>query len=402
MLKLLLKNLIKKGTLRVIHANGVKKIYQGKEPGPDITVKIHNKKTEKLLSFNPSLTLGETFMDGGITVENGDIYDFLELCVMNIGWGQNEHWIQKLLSKSRRWTRRIAQHNPISKSKSNVAHHYDLSDTLYDLFLDKDRQYSCAYYMNENETLENAQSNKKRHITAKLLADKNHDVLDIGSGWGGLGLYIAEKTGAKVTGITLSEEQLKVSNERAENSEFSDRINFKLQDYRNENNLFDRIVSVGMFEHVGVGYYKNFFEKIRELLKDDGIALIHTIGRADGPGSTNPWLAKYIFPGGYTPSLSEIVPIIEKVGLFITDIEILRLHYASTLRAWRRNFNINRQKIKELYDEKFCRMWDFYLAGCENAFRYGGQLNFQIQIAKKQDAVPLTRDYIMEWEQKHS
>ena len=402
MLKILLKNLIKKGTLRVIHANGSKKIYQGKEPGPDITVKIHNKKTERLLSINPSLTLGETFMDGGITIENGDIYDFLELCVMNIGWGQNEHWIQKLFSKSRRLTRRIAQHNPISKSKSNVAHHYDLSDTLYDLFLDKDRQYSCAYYMNENESLENAQNNKKRHITAKLLLDKDHEVLDIGSGWGGLGLYIAEKTGAKVTGITLSEEQLKVSSKRAENSNFSNRINFKLQDYRNEKNLFDRIVSVGMFEHVGVGYYKNFFEKIKELLKDDGVALIHTIGRADGPGSTNPWLAKYIFPGGYTPSLSEIVPIIEKVGLYITDIEILRLHYASTLRAWRRNFNVNRQKVKELYDEKFCRMWDFYLAGCENAFRYGGQLNFQIQIAKKQDAVPLTRDYIIEWEKKHN
>ncbi len=226
--------------------------------------------------------------------------------------------------------------------------------------------------------------------------------MDIGSGWGGLGLYIAEKTGAKVTGITLSEEQLKISSKRAENSNFSNRINFKLQDYRNEKNLFDRIVSVGMFEHVGVGYYKNFFEKIKELLKDDGVALIHTIGRADGPGSTNPWLAKYIFPGGYTPSLSEIVPIIEKVGLYITDIEILRLHYASTLRAWRRNFNVNRQKVKELYDEKFCRMWDFYLAGCENAFRYGGQLNFQIQIAKKQDAVPLTRDYIIEWEKKHN
>ncbi len=402
MLKLLLKHLIKKGSLTVVHSNGVKRLYQGSEPGPEVTIKIHNKKTERLLSFNPSLTLGETFMDGGITVENGDIYDFLELCVMNIGWGQEEHWVQKFLAKTRKWTRRIAQHNPISKSKSNVAHHYDLSDTLYDLFLDKDRQYSCAYYMNENESLETAQNNKKRHITAKLLLEEKHEVLDIGSGWGGLGLYMAEKTGAKVTGITLSEEQLKVSKKRAEESKVSDRISFKLQDYRNERNLFDRIVSVGMFEHVGVGYYKNFFEKIRDLLKEDGVALIHTIGRADGPGSTNPWLAKYIFPGGYTPSLSEVVPIIEKVGLYITDIEILRLHYASTLRAWRRNFNNNRIKIKELYDERFCRMWDFYLAGCENAFRYGGQLNFQIQLTKKQDSVPLTRDYIFEWEQKNS
>ena len=401
MLKFFLNHLIKKGSLTVIHSNGKERTYEGKSLGPKVTIKIHNKKTERLLSFNPSLTLGETFMNGGITVENGDIYDFLELCVMNIGWGQDEHWLQSLLSKSRKWTRRIAQYNPVTKSKSNVAHHYALSDTLYDLFLDKDRQYSCAYYMNENESLETAQHNKKRHIAAKLLLNKNHDVLDVGSGWGGLGLYIAEETGANVTGITLSEEQLKVSKKRAKMSKVSDKIDFKLQDYRNEKNSYDRIVSVGMFEHVGVGFYKSFFEKIKDLLNDDGIALIHTIGRADGPGSTNPWLAKYIFPGGYTPSLSEIVPIIEKVGLFITDIEILRLHYASTLRAWRRNFNSNRKKITDLYDERFCRMWDFYLAGCENAFRYGGQLNFQIQIAKKQDTVPLTRDYITTWEQSH-
>ena len=246
---------------------------------------------------------------------------------------------------------RIAQYNPIGRSQLNAAHHYDLSDTLYDLFLDKDRQYSCAYYLSENENLEQAQTNKKRHIAAKLLLSKKHSILDIGSGWGGLGLYLAKVSGANVTGVTLSKEQQKVSQERAVNAGLSNTVSFKLLDYRKEKQSFDRIVSVGMFEHVGVGHYKEFFTKIRSLLNDDGVALIHTIGRADGPGSTNPWIAKYIFPGGYTPALSEIVPIVEQVGLYVTDIEILRLHYASTLRAWRRNFNVNRNRIKEIYDE---------------------------------------------------
>jgi len=267
--------------------------------------------------------------------------------------------------------------------------------------LDNDRQYSCAYYSTGNESLEQAQDAKKRHIAAKLLLAPEHKVLDIGSGWGGLGLYLAEISGADVTGVTLSVEQHKVSQERAKEHGVAERVRYKLQDYRHEENTYDRIVSVGMFEHVGVGHYEEFFRKIKDLLADDGVALLHTIGRADGPGATNPWLAKYIFPGGYTPALSEIVPVIERVGLYITDIEVLRLHYASTLRDWRRRFNTNRDKVREIYDERFCRMWDFYLAGCEAAFRYGGQLNFQIQLARKQDAVPLTRDYIQEWEAQH-
>ena len=396
-----LSHLIRHGTLSVTFASGRQATFAGTNPGPDIAIKFADRATERRLFMNPDLVLGEAFMDGSVTIENGDIYDFLELCLMNLSWDLPDHWIQRVQGRLRRWGRGIAQYNPIGKAQQNVAHHYDLSDTLYDLFLDNDRQYSCAYYASGNETLEQAQDYKKRHIAAKLLLKPEHKVLDIGSGWGGLGLYLSDTSGADVTGVTLSVEQHKVSQDRAKERGVTDKVRFKLQDYRHEQNTYDRIVSVGMFEHVGVGHYEEFFRKIKGLLDEDGVALLHTIGRADGPGATNPWLAKYIFPGGYTPALSEIVPVIERVGLYITDIEILRLHYASTLRDWRRRFNVNRDKVREIYDERFCRMWDFYLAGCEAAFRYGGQLNFQIQLARRQDAVPLTRDYIQEWEAQH-
>ena len=396
-----LSHLIQHGTLSVTFASGRQATFAGTNPGPDIAIKFADRATERRLFMNPDLVLGEAFMDGSVTVENGDIYDFLELCLMNLSWDLPDHWIQRVQGRLRRWGRGIAQYNPIGKAQQNVAHHYDLSDTLYDLFLDNDRQYSCAYYASGNETLEQAQDYKKRHIAAKLLLKPEHKVLDIGSGWGGLGLYLSDTSGADVTGVTLSVEQHKVSQDRVKERGVSDKVRFKLQDYRHEQNTYDRIVSVGMFEHVGIGHYEEFFKKIKELLDEDGVALLHTIGRADGPGATNPWLAKYIFPGGYTPALSEIVPVIERVGLYITDIEILRLHYASTLRDWRSRFNVNRDKVREIYDERFCRMWDFYLAGCEAAFRYGGQINFQIQLSRRQDAVPLTRDYIQEWEAQH-
>jgi cyclopropane-fatty-acyl-phospholipid synthase len=396
-----LSHLIRHGTLSVTFASGRQATFAGTNPGPDIAIKFADRATERRLFMNPDLVLGEAFMDGSVTVENGDIYDFLELCLMNLSWDLPDHWIQRVQGRLRRWGRGIAQYNPIGKAQQNVAHHYDLSDTLYDLFLDNDRQYSCAYYASGNETLEQAQDYKKRHIAAKLLLKPEHKVLDIGSGWGGLGLYLSDTSGADVTGVTLSVEQHKVSQDRVKERGVSEKVRFKLQDYRHEQNKYDRIVSVGMFEHVGVGHYEEFFRKIKELLDEDGVALLHTIGRADGPGATNPWLAKYIFPGGYTPALSEIVPVIERVGLYITDIEILRLHYASTLRDWRSRFNVNRDKVREIYDERFCRMWDFYLAGCEAAFRYGGQINFQIQLSRRQDAVPLTRDYIQEWEAQH-
>ncbi len=300
----LLRHLIRRGTLRVTFANGRRATFTGSELGPDIAIKIADKATVRRLSINPNLVVGEAFMDGKLTVENGDVYDFLELCLMNLGWGPGDHMIQRVQGRLRRWGRGIAQYNPIGKAQQNVAHHYDLSDTLYDLFLDNDRQYSCAYYATANETLEQAQDHKKRHIAAKLLLQPEHKVLDIGSGWGGLGLYLSQTSGADVTGVTLSVEQHKVSQQRAADRGLADRVRFKLQDYREEQQRYDRIVSVGMFEHVGVGHFEEFFRKIKSLLTEDGVALLHTIGRADGPGATNPWLAKYIFPGGYTPALS--------------------------------------------------------------------------------------------------
>ncbi|MCH8182807.1 MAG: class I SAM-dependent methyltransferase [Proteobacteria bacterium] len=402
LLNRLLNGLIKTGSLTIIDAAGKSKSFEGSKDGPSITMRIHDKAVQRRLSFNPSLTLGEAFVDGQITVENGDIYDLLEVITLNLGQGDDQPAIQRWLDALRKAKRRLTQYNPIGKARKNVAHHYDLSDTLYAMFLDTDRQYSCAYYMSETDNLERAQDNKKRHIAAKLLLEPGHKVLDIGSGWGGLALYLAQTSGADVTGITLSTEQQKIAQDRAAEAGLSDRVRFRLQDYRDETRKYDRIVSVGMFEHVGIGHYREFFEKIRDLLTDDGVALLHTIGRAAGPASTNPWIAKYIFPGGYNPAMSEIIPFIEPTGMFITDIEVLRLHYAKTLRDWRRRFNANRDKVREVYDERFCRMWEYYLAGAETAFRYTGQVNFQIQLAKRQDTVPLTRDYIADWEAAHA
>ena len=402
LLNRLLNGLIKTGSLTIIDAAGKSKSFEGSKDGPSITMRIHDKAVQRRLSFNPSLTLGEAFVDGQITVENGDIYDLLEVITLNLGQGDDQPAIQRWLDALRKAKRRLTQYNPIGRARKNVAHHYDLSDTLYAMFLDTDRQYSCAYYMSETDNLERAQDNKKRHIAAKLLLEPGHKVLDIGSGWGGLALYLAQTSGADVTGITLSTEQQKIAQDRAAEAGLSDRVRFRLQDYRDETRKYDRIVSVGMFEHVGIGHYREFFEKIRDLLTDDGVALLHTIGRAAGPASTNPWIAKYIFPGGYNPAMSEIIPFIEPTGMFITDIEVLRLHYAKTLRDWRRRFNANRDKVREVYDERFCRMWEYYLAGAETAFRYTGQVNFQIQLAKRQDTVPLTRDYIADWEAAHA
>ena len=304
----------------------------------------------------------------------------------------------RMVEFARRLFRGLSQYNPAGAAQCHAAHHYDLSDTLYDLFLDQDRQYSCAYFLSPDDSLEEAQAQKKRHIAAKLLLKPGCRVLDIGSGWGGLALYLASLTGAEVTGITLSEEQVKAARRRAAEAGLSDRVRFHLRDYRDEHGSYDRIVSVGMFEHVGVNHFKTFFRQVKDLLNDDGVALLHSIGRAEGPGITNPWIRKHIFPGGYSPALSEVVPVIEKTGLFVTDIEVLRLHYAETLKEWRRRFNANRTRIAEIHDERFCRMWEFYLAGAEAAFRHNGQIVFQIQLAKRQDAVPLTRDYITDGE----
>lgn len=394
----LFRQIIRKGALTVIGPDG-RSSFIG-HGAPSVTIRIVDPTVIPRLVFNPDLALGEAYMDGALTVENGDIYDFLELCFVNLGWSSG-HGLRRVRASLKRLVRRITQHNPIPIARANVAHHYDLSDTLYELFLDADRQYSCAYLASPDDTLEQAQEQKKRHLAAKLLLHPGQRVLDIGSGWGGLGLYLAQTADVDVTGLTLSTEQHAYAQRRSHDIGVADHVRFLLKDYRQEHGRYDRIVSVGMFEHVGVGHYHEYFETVRDLLDDDGVALIHTIGRADGPGAANAWINKYIFPGGYVPALSEILPAIERAGLYVTDIEVLRMHYAETLKAWRQRFNMNRQRIAEIYDERFCRMWEFYLAGCEAAFRHGGLLNFQIQLSKRINAVPLTRDYIVDWERLH-
>jgi cyclopropane-fatty-acyl-phospholipid synthase len=301
-----------------------------------------------------------------------------------------------LLDRGSRLVRRLHQYNPVARSQKNVAHHYDLSSELYALFLDSDRQYSCAYFRDPGDDIETAQRAKLRHIAAKLRLRPGLKVLDIGSGWGGLALYLAETYGVDVTGLTLSAEQHKLATQRAAAAGLSDRVRFLMRDYREADGLYDRIVSVGMFEHVGVNQYGAFFDRVHRLLNPDGVALLHTIGRSDGPGATHPWVRKYIFPGGYSPALSEIVPVVERAQLWLTDVEVLRLHYAETLRLWRQRFLANRERVRALYDERFCRMWELYLVGAEIGFRRQGLVNFQIQIAKAVDAVPLTRDYMLE------
>jgi cyclopropane-fatty-acyl-phospholipid synthase len=345
---------------------------------------------------DPYLRLGEAYVDGKLIVEKGSIYDFLQAVLKNIQDRVPPWWV--LVGLSLRYlTRRIQQYNPVGKARRNVAHHYDLDGRLYELFLDADRQYSCAYFK-DSDDLEEAQLAKKRHIAAKLDVRDGQKLLDIGSGWGGMALYLAKIARVSVTGVTLSSEQHTMSNARAKNEGLGKCVDFKLQDYRELDGPFDRIVSVGMFEHVGVGHYSEFFGKVRQLLANDGVMLLHSIGRFDGPGVTSPWIAKYIFPGGYIPALSEVMPKIEAAGLRVTDVEILRLHYAETLRHWRQRFVANWDKAAEIYDERFCRMWEYYLAASETAFRYQDMMVFQIQIVRRQETLPLTRDYMYERE----
>ncbi|WP_296322447.1 cyclopropane-fatty-acyl-phospholipid synthase family protein [Reyranella sp.] len=390
-----LGRVVGEGRLTIIDEAGRFHHLVGSKPGPAVTLRIHDWWTGIRLALRPRLALGEAYMDGRLTVEQGDLYDLLDLLGRNIAALEataTVRWSYRL----QRWLRWLEHYNPVGKAQKNVAHHYDLKGELYDLFLDRDRQYSCAYFRTGSEPLETAQADKKAHIAAKLLLSPGQKVLDIGSGWGGMGLYLARAFDVDVTGVTLSREQHGVSSRRAVDEGVSDKVRFKLLDYREESGRYDRIVSVGMFEHVGSAHYLEYFTKVKELLADDGVMLLHSIGRMEPPGGTNTWLRKYIFPGGYTPALSEVLAAIEKAGLWVTDIEVLRLHYAETLRHWRERFLANRDKIKEIagYDDRFCRMWEFYLAGCEVAFRYMNQMVFQVQIARRQDAVPLTRDYI--------
>jgi cyclopropane-fatty-acyl-phospholipid synthase len=390
-----LSRLVKRGALTIVTARGNEFTF-GDGSGEEVRVRFLDPGAERAIVLNPEMRLGELFMDGRLVVERGSIYDFLALVVCDAGDGERS-LPARLLGKLRYLTRSAISRNNRWRARRNVAHHYDLDHRLYELFLDSDQQYSCAYFEQPDCTLEEAQLAKKRLIAAKLALDPDSRVLDIGSGWGGLALYLKQIGGARqVQGITLSSEQLQVARERAAAAGLSDSVHFALQDYRETVGSFDRIVSVGMFEHVGPRFYPTYFNKCRQLLKPDGVMVLHTIGHMDGPWYPNPWLDKYIFPGGQLPALSEIVPAIERAGLLVTDVECLRMHYAETLLNWRRRFMARRQEALALYDERFCRMWEYYLACCEAAFRYQNVAVFQVQCARRADAVPLTRAYIAE------
>ncbi len=389
--------MIRRGNLTVTDALGNSHHY-GNGQGEALAFRLTDRRTQWRLGLNPEYELGQAYMDGRLVIEKGDIYKLLALFMGNLE-GYPQPRIAMALYRLRQLFKHVQQYNPIGRAERNVAHHYDLSARLYDLFLDADRQYSCAYFEREGASLEQAQLSKKRHIAAKLRIEPGMRVLDIGSGWGGLGLYLARECGADVTGVTLSREQHKFSNERAAALGLSQQLRFLFQDYRLLEGPFDRIVSVGMFEHVGVGHFGEFFAKCRALLAPDGVMLLHSINRSNGPGVTSSWIAKYIFPGGYIPALSEVLPVIEKSGLYLTDVEILRLHYADTLKVWRERFLGRWDEADAIYDERFCRMWEFYLASSEASFRHAGLNNFQIQLAPSQHALPLTRGYMMDEEE---
>ncbi|MFP6733461.1 MAG: cyclopropane-fatty-acyl-phospholipid synthase family protein [Rhodospirillales bacterium] len=391
------RRIVAKGTLEVTDPGGRCHVF-GDGTAPKVSIRVHDRWFAIKLAISPSMAIGEGYMYGTLTVENGGrIYDFLELLLRNVS-NAGFPRINRFFMAMDTLFRRIQQFNPARRSQRNVTHHYDFSGGLYELFLDPDQQYSCAYFDTLASDLATAQDDKKHHIAAKLLLNEGTRVLDIGSGWGGLGLYLARRFGARVTGITLSAEQHKISNQRAREDNLAGIAEFRLRDYRTQEGEFDRIVSVGMFEHVGANHYQAYFRKIKDLLAEDGVALLHTIGRSGGPASTDVWIRKYIFPGGSLPALSDTTQAIESAGLVVTDIEFLGPHYAETLRHWQHNFQANRDKIRDIYDETFCRMWEYYLAGSEASFRYLGLTVFQIQLARRRDAVPLTRNYIAETE----
>ena len=392
----LLKRFVHRGNLRLTTAGGTT-FTIGDGRGPPIAVRFTSSAAQRAVLLDPELRLGEAYMDGTFVVEQGSIANVMAVLLGQRADGLPPRWAQPQWFL-RYLYRRLQQFNPRSRSRRNVAHHYDLDGRLYSLFLDADRQYSCAYFEGPDQSLDDAQLAKKRHLAAKLIMglqpEYSRRVLDIGCGWGGLALYLAEFCGAKVTGVTLSQEQHARATERAAEKGLAKTIEFRLQDYRDVPETFDRIVSVGMFEHVGVNHYDAFFRKSAELMADDGVMLLHSIGRSEGPNVTNPWIAKYIFPGGYIPALSEVLPAIERAGLLVTDIEILRLHYADTLKSWRDRFLAHREDVLRLYDQRFLRMWEFYLAASEMAFREQALMAMQIQLAKRQDVVPRTRDYV--------
>jgi cyclopropane-fatty-acyl-phospholipid synthase len=399
MLRWAMRAIVRRGHLQVTTAGGAV-FTVGDGTGKPVAVRFTSPRAQRAILLYPELRLGEAYMDGTFVVEQGTIADFLEMILGQEQMAKGPQWSRPRARVRQQW-RRLQQHNPRPRARRNVARHYDLDARLYSLFLDSDRQYSCAYFETPNATLDEAQLAKKRHLAAKLLLQEpGKRILDIGCGWGGLALYLAEIAKAQVTGITLSREQLDFARRRVTELGLDGAVGFRLQDYRDVAERYDRIVSVGMFEHVGVGYYDAFFRACARTLAPDGVMVLHSIGRSEGPSSTNPWIAKYIFPGGYIPSLSEVLPAVERADLLVTDIEILRLHYAETLKAWRERFLAHREEVERLYDARFVRMWEFYLAGSEMSFREQNLMVFQIQLTKRQGVVPITRGYISHEEER--
>jgi cyclopropane-fatty-acyl-phospholipid synthase len=398
----LLQSFIKHGTLRVIDANNVTHQFGGL-PGPEVTIRLHDRKLHLSLVRNPDMNVAEAYLDGTLTVENGGtIHDFMVLFSHNRA-GFNAGAAQSVRRRLSRALRRWQQANPVGVAARNARHHYDISTELYRLFLDDDMQYSCAYFRDpDTNTLEQAQRQKLIHATSKLALSPGMSVAEIGSGWGGFAIHLARETGAHVTAINVSPEQLKISRERAITAGVADKVEFRELDYRDLTGQFDRVVSVGMMEHVGIGHFGEYFMKVRELLKPDGFAFIHSIGRMSPPGTTGPFIRKYIFPGGYVPSLSETFAATERCGLWVNDMEVLRLHYAYTLRHWRQRFQRNRARAQAIYDERFCRMWEFYLSLAELEFQSGSHMVFQLLLSPKRDVVPITRDFMFEAERAAS
>jgi len=388
-----LNKLFKKGGFILEDAYGKEHVVGSPNSQKSIKLKIHDKKLHYKLLLYPDLYLGEAYTDGSITIEGGSLSDFLDMALENLG-RQEINIFGKIFNKLTGSYRYLTNFNFIKKSKMNVAHHYDISDELYSLFLGPSRQYSCAYFNDENETLEQAQQNKIDHIIKKLHIQPNQKVLDIGAGWLHLAIEIAKKCRCQVTGITLSENQFKYGKQKIKELNLGNQVEIKMMDYRQVKEKYDRIVSVGMFEHVGRKFYKSFFNTVFKILNENGIALLHTIGSVNPPRDPHPWMTRYIFPGGYTPSLSEVAGPIEKSGLIVSDIEVLRTHYAHTLRHWKERFINNKDKVLKMFDEKFFRMFEFYLSSCEMAFKHGDQVVYQLQLTKTLNAAPSTRDYI--------
>ncbi len=385
--------LVRRGALTLVMPSGERLAF-GDGAGEPVVARLTDSAAVWTLLLDPDLRTGELFTDGRLVMKRGSIYDFLSLILDNDG-EENPSPIVRAFDRLRTATQLWRQRNDPGRSRRNVAHHYDLGDDLYALFLDPDWQYSCAYFEHPGQSLADAQLAKKRHIAAKLLLEPHHRVLDIGCGWGGLALYLAGVADvAEVLGVTLSEEQISRARSRAQTAGLADRARFALTDYRAIEGRFDRVVSVGMFEHVGLGNYETFFRTCRERLADDGVMLLHTIGCSDAPSVTNPWITRYIFPGGHLPSLSDILKAVERSGLVVADIEVLRLHYAETLRAWRTAFMARRDEAAALFDKRFCRMWEYYLAMSETAFRHEQVVVFQLQLVRRQESAPLTRDYV--------